>query len=84
MAEVVSLPEACLYGDGRLEVHGADSSAKLESRVVVITGSFNFTKAAETNNAENLLVIRSTDMAKVYAENWEEHKGHSERYEGRN
>jgi phosphatidylserine/phosphatidylglycerophosphate/cardiolipin synthase-like enzyme len=50
---------------------------------VVITGSFNFTKAAETNNAENLLVIRSKDLAKVYIENWERHKEHSERYEGR-
>jgi phosphatidylserine/phosphatidylglycerophosphate/cardiolipin synthase-like enzyme len=27
----------------------------------VITGSFNFTKAAEENNAENLLVIRDTN-----------------------
>ncbi len=30
---------------------------------VVITGSFNFTKAAETQNAENLLVIRSKELA---------------------
>jgi len=29
----------------------------------VITGSFNFTKAAEENNAENLLVIRSPELA---------------------
>ena len=52
-------------------------------RVVVITGSFNFTKAAEQNNAENLLVIRSKDLAKVYGENWERHKEHAGRYEGR-
>lgn len=29
----------------------------------VITGSFNFTKAAEENNAENLLVIRDKQLA---------------------
>jgi phosphatidylserine/phosphatidylglycerophosphate/cardiolipin synthase-like enzyme len=52
-------------------------------RETVITGSFNFTKAAEEKNAENLLIIRNKDLAKVYTENWEKHKGHSERYEGR-
>lgn len=50
---------------------------------VVITGSFNFTKAAEESNAENLLVIRDTDLAGKYAANWENHLRHSERYEGR-
>ena len=34
-----------------------------------ITGSFNFTKAAEENNAENLLAIRSPDLATKYAAN---------------
>ncbi len=29
---------------------------------IVITGSFNFTKAAEESNAENLLVIRDTNL----------------------
>jgi phosphatidylserine/phosphatidylglycerophosphate/cardiolipin synthase-like enzyme len=50
---------------------------------VVITGSFNFTRAAEVNNAENLLVIRSKELAKVYIDNWQEHKRHSEVYKGR-
>jgi phosphatidylserine/phosphatidylglycerophosphate/cardiolipin synthase-like enzyme len=31
-------------------------------REIVITGSFNFTKAAEENNAENLLIIKSNDL----------------------
>lgn len=52
-------------------------------KVVVITGSFNFTKAAEEKNAENLLVLRSKELAKGYIENWERHKEHSEKYEGR-
>jgi phosphatidylserine/phosphatidylglycerophosphate/cardiolipin synthase-like enzyme len=48
---------------------------------VVITGSFNFTKAAEENNAENLLVIRDKALAAKYAANWKLHAEHSESYE---
>jgi len=44
----------------------------------VITGSFNFSKAAEEKNAENLLVIESKELAQVYTENWEKHRQHSE------
>ena len=46
----------------------------------VITGSFNFTKAAESKNAENLLIIQSPELAKLYTENWKNHKEHSESY----
>jgi hypothetical protein len=49
----------------------------------VITGSFNFTKAAEENNAENLLIIRSPDLAAKYAANWKVHADHSDLYAGR-
>lgn len=52
-------------------------------RETVITGSFNFTKAAEERNAENLLIIRNKDLARIYLENWYKHKEHSERYGGR-
>jgi phosphatidylserine/phosphatidylglycerophosphate/cardiolipin synthase-like enzyme len=48
----------------------------------VITGSFNFTKAAEENNAENLLVIQDAEMAARYAQNWAVHREHSEPYTG--
>ena len=50
---------------------------------VVITGSFNFTEAAEHDNAENLLVIRSRGLAARYAESWDAHAVHSEPYTGR-
>ena len=49
----------------------------LIDRTVVITGSFNFTKAAEEKNAENLLIIRSQALAKPYLENWQRHRDHS-------
>jgi len=48
---------------------------------VVLTGSFNFTKAAEEHNAENLLVINDPVLAKHYVENWHAHAQHSEPYE---
>lgn len=37
---------------------------------LVITGSFNFTKAAQEKNSENLLILRSEVIAKLYQENW--------------
>ena len=49
----------------------------------VITGSFNFTRAAEERNAENLLILKSKDLAKPYIDNWNQHKGHSEPYQAR-
>lgn len=49
----------------------------------VITGSFNFTTAAEQRNAENLLVIRDRALAARYTENWQAHAAHSARYMGR-
>ena len=50
---------------------------------VVITGSFNFSKAAEEKNAENLLVIHDPKLAERYLENWRVHQSHSVEYEGR-
>ncbi len=47
---------------------------------MVISGSFNFTKAAEEKNAENLLVITDAEMAAKYAQNWNAHRQHSEPY----
>lgn len=44
---------------------------------IVITGSFNFTNSAQTRNAENLLVLRSADLAKNYKANWLAHWKHS-------
>jgi phosphatidylserine/phosphatidylglycerophosphate/cardiolipin synthase-like enzyme len=49
----------------------------------VITGIFNFTKAAQTQNAENLLIIRAPALAAQYTQNWEAHRQHSQPYVGR-
>jgi phosphatidylserine/phosphatidylglycerophosphate/cardiolipin synthase-like enzyme len=47
---------------------------------IVITGSYNWTVAADTQNGENLLVIRDPRLAGVYSENWRRHARHSTLY----
>jgi phosphatidylserine/phosphatidylglycerophosphate/cardiolipin synthase-like enzyme len=49
----------------------------------VIVGSFNSAKAAEEKNAENLLIIRSRELASYYLDNWQKHRQHLEVYRGR-
>ncbi len=46
----------------------------------VITGSFNFTTAAEDKNAENLLVVHDKVVARKYRNNWNSHSKHSGAY----
>lgn len=58
----------------------AHNKIMIIDRKIVITGSFNFTKAAEERNAENLLIIRSKELARLYLKNWNDHKQHSDRY----
>ncbi|ACM19072.1 endonuclease Nuc [Geotalea daltonii FRC-32] len=50
-------------------------------RNTLITGSFNFSKAAEEKNAENLLVFKgNTPLVLQYIQNFDHHKRHSEPY----
>jgi phosphatidylserine/phosphatidylglycerophosphate/cardiolipin synthase-like enzyme len=58
----------------------AHNKKMIIDKEIVITGSFNFTKAAEEKNAENLLIITSKDLAKIYIGNWKSHFEHSEKY----
>lgn len=48
----------------------------------VVTGSFNFTKAAQERNAENLIIIQDQDLASRYMKNWQKHREHAEPYTG--
>ena len=61
----------------------AHNKVIIVDKETVITGSFNFTRAAEEKNAENLLIIRSNELAYAYIQNWENHKRHCEKYAGR-
>jgi phosphatidylserine/phosphatidylglycerophosphate/cardiolipin synthase-like enzyme len=50
----------------------------------IITGSFNFTKTAETSNAESLLVIHDhPKLFAAYEANFKKHLAHSKAYVGR-
>jgi phosphatidylserine/phosphatidylglycerophosphate/cardiolipin synthase-like enzyme len=44
----------------------------------VLTGSFNWTTAANDHNAENLVRLRSAEVAAAYLKNWSAHAEHSE------
>ena len=47
----------------------------------VVTGSYNFTKAAQFKNAENVLVIRGNRaLAQEYQANWQRHLPHAQPY----
>jgi phosphatidylserine/phosphatidylglycerophosphate/cardiolipin synthase-like enzyme len=48
---------------------------------LILTGSFNFTRAAEEYNAENLLILNDPVLAKQYVSNWLLHEAHSEPFE---
>jgi len=48
----------------------AHNKVMVIDRHKVITGSFNFTRAADTRNAENLLLINDAEIAKIYLQNW--------------
>jgi phosphatidylserine/phosphatidylglycerophosphate/cardiolipin synthase-like enzyme len=61
----------------------AHNKIMIIDRETAITGSFNFTKAAEEKNAENLLIIKSKELAGIYIDNWKKHLEHSEKYEAR-
>lgn len=60
----------------------AHNKVMIIDKLTVITGSFNFTKAAEESNAENLLIVRSSALARLYSESWNDHRKHSEKYFG--
>jgi phosphatidylserine/phosphatidylglycerophosphate/cardiolipin synthase-like enzyme len=54
---------------------GADDS-------VLITGSYNFTYAAERLNAENVLLFRgNAALVRAYLENWKLHRAHASAFE---
>jgi phosphatidylserine/phosphatidylglycerophosphate/cardiolipin synthase-like enzyme len=85
--------ETANYSEADFLIHGSvptqidDKHSIAHNKVMiiddftVITGSFNFTEKAEYSNAENLLIIRDKNIAKLYADNWVAHADHSRNYE---
>ncbi len=67
------------YIDDRHNI--AHNKIMIIDQETVITGSFNFSRAAEENNAENLLIIKNRDLAAKYLDNWQKHRQHSDLYQ---
>ena len=64
-----------------------DAPAIAHSKIIildertVLTGSFNFTKAADTRNAENVVTIDSAEVAAQFTRNWETRRSVSRKFE---
>src|SRR5712691_8230920 len=59
----------------------AHSKVMVIDSTTIITGSFNFTKAAEEKNAENMLVMKEApELVTAYEANIRMHAGHSHPY----
>ena len=72
--DLLSREGVALRGDGKHAI--AHNKVMVIDDAVVVTGSFNFTNAAETRNAENLLILKSTDLAAAYKTQWQLHWDH--------
>jgi len=55
----------------------AHNKVMILDKLQVITGSFNFTNAADTRNAENVLLIEDAAIAAKYLENWQSRSNNS-------
>ncbi|MBI3527168.1 MAG: phospholipase D family protein [Betaproteobacteria bacterium] len=76
-----------LVGAGLPVFMDADHSAAHNKVIVIdhnakqptlITGSFNFTFAAQYRNAENVLVLHGNpDLTRVFFDNWQQHREHA-------
>lgn len=76
-----------LVGAGLPVFTDADHSAAHNKVIVVdhtteqpalITGSFNFTFAAQYRNAENVLVLHGNpDLTRAFFDNWQQHREHA-------
>jgi phosphatidylserine/phosphatidylglycerophosphate/cardiolipin synthase-like enzyme len=57
----------------------AHNKVMIVDRKTVITGSFNFTNQAETENAENLVILKGhADLVAAYRQSFLAHKAHSQ------
>lgn len=63
--------------------HIAHSKIMIIDQSTIITGSFNFTQAAEENNTENLLIIKDEpELVKKYIKNFSDREQVSSFYKG--
>ncbi len=58
-----------VWEDSDLDI--AHNKVMIFDKKILETGSFNFTKAAERFNAENVLIIENPNLASAYFSNWQ-------------
>jgi phosphatidylserine/phosphatidylglycerophosphate/cardiolipin synthase-like enzyme len=58
-----------VWDDADLDI--AHNKVMIFDNKIVETGSFNYTKAAQQYNAENVLIIENPSLANEYHQNWE-------------
>ncbi len=49
-----------------------------QASCAVVTGSYNFTQAAQAHNAENVVILRSNlQLCQAFRDNWQRHSSHA-------
>lgn len=80
------LTPATMMANAGIPVYLDGIHAVMNNRIIIIdkkiimTGSYSINTASEEINAENLLLLRSDKLAKLYRDNWVNHRKHSEKY----
>ncbi|CAN1525947.1 nuclease NucT [Burkholderiaceae bacterium] len=74
VADVLAAGHVAVREDGKHAI--AHNKVMVIDGAVVITGSFNFTNSAEMRNAENTLILKSTELAQIYKKQWSQHWAH--------
>lgn len=71
-----------------LDAHHASAHNKVmvidagSANCAVVTGSYNFTQAAQFQNAENVVILRSNlQLCEAFRGNWQRHKSHALPYQ---
>lgn len=77
---------ATMMANAGIPVYLDGIHAVMNNRIIIIdkkiimTGSFSISTASAEMNAENLLFLQSNELAKLYRDNWFNHRKHSEKY----
>ncbi|MDF2690569.1 MAG: phospholipase [Gammaproteobacteria bacterium] len=64
-----------VWDDNRLNI--AHNKVMIFDSSTVETGSFNYTYAAQNDNAENVLIVNNPELAKAFLNNWEQRQSQS-------
>lgn len=68
--------QVSLRQDGQHAI--AHNKVMVIDQAIVVTGSLNFTNSALTRNADNVLILKSEDVAHAYRDQWWFHWAHGQ------